>query len=128
MASGGASRPSRVLIVEDAPYVRDVFRYALTSHNYDVAGEAVNGIEAIDKYRALKPDVVLMDLLMPIMDGISAIRKIIELDSKAKIVVVSAISKLSIKEDAMNAGAIDFVTKPFELARLLKAVNDACAA
>jgi two-component system chemotaxis response regulator CheY len=119
---------SRVLIVEDAPYIREVFRYALELHNYVIAGEAVNGAEAIDKYRALKPDVVLMDLLMPVMDGISAIKKIVELDPKAKIVVVSAISKGSIREEAMRAGAIGFVAKPFDIKRLLESVSDACVA
>jgi two-component system chemotaxis response regulator CheY len=119
---------SKVLIVEDAPYIREVFRYALELHKHVVAGEATNGVEAIDKYRALKPDVVLMDLLMPVMDGISAIRKIIELDPRAKIVVVSAIAKGSIKNEAMEAGAIDFVSKPFEIKRLIEAVRDASAA
>ena len=119
---------SRVLIVEDAPYIREVFRYALELHNHVISGEAVNGVEAIDKYHALKPDVVLMDLLMPVMDGISAIRKIIEFDPKAKIIVVSAIAKRSIRDEAMAAGAIDFVPKPFEVKRLLGAVSDACAA
>jgi two-component system chemotaxis response regulator CheY len=117
---------SRVLIVEDAPYIREVFRYALELHKHVVAGEAVNGVEAVDKYRELKPDVVLMDLLMPVMDGISAIRKIIEFDPKAKIIVVSAISKESIRDEAMSAGAIDFVTKPFDVKRLLLAVREAC--
>ena len=119
---------SKILIVEDAPYIREVFRYALETHKHDIAGEAVNGVEAIDKYRELRPDVVLMDLLMPVLDGISAIKKIVEFDPKAKIIVVSAITKVSIKEDAMRAGAIDFVAKPFEIKRLLQAVSDACAA
>jgi two-component system chemotaxis response regulator CheY len=119
---------SRVLIVEDAPYVREVFRYALELHKHVVAGEAVNGVEAVDMYRTLMPDIVLMDLLMPILDGISAIKKIIEFDPKAKIVVVSAISKISIRDEAMVAGAIDFVAKPFEVSRLIEAVDDACAA
>ena len=119
---------SRVLIVEDAPYIREVFRDALELHNHVIAGEAVNGVEAIDKYRALKPDIVLMDLLMPVMDGISAIRNIIEFDSKAKIVVVSAITKRSIRDEAMHAGAIDFVAKPFSIKSLLDSVRDACSA
>jgi len=119
---------SRVLIVEDAPYIREVFRYALELHKHVIAGEAVNGVEAIDKYHELKPDIVLMDLLMPVMDGISAIKKIIEFDPKAKIIVVSAISKSSIRDEAMRAGAIDFVAKPFEVSRLLDAVTDASAA
>jgi two-component system chemotaxis response regulator CheY len=118
---------SRVLIVEDAPYIREVFRYALETHKHVIAGEAVNGVEAVDKYRELKPDIVLMDLLMPLMDGISAIRKIIEFDPKAKIVVVSAITKGSIREEAMSAGALDFVAKPFDVRRLLEAVSNASA-
>lgn len=119
---------SRILIVEDAPYIREVFRYALELNKHVIAGEAVNGVEAIDMYRDLKPDIVLMDLLMPVLDGISAIRKIIEMDPKAKIVVVSAISKSSIRDEAMSAGAIDFVPKPFDIKRLVEAVSDASSA
>lgn len=118
---------SRVLIVEDAPFIREVFRYALELHKHEIAGEAVNGVEAVDKFRALRPDVVLMDLLMPVMDGISAIKKIMEVDSKARVIVVSAIAKSAIRDEAMSAGAVDFVTKPFEVKRLLKAVDDACS-
>ncbi len=117
---------SRILIVEDAAYVREVFRHALVSHDYDIAGEASNGAEAVDKYRALMPDAVIMDLLMPVMDGISAMKRIREFDPKARIVVVSALLGRSVKEDAMRAGAIDFVSKPFDIERLLRAVGDAC--
>ena len=119
---------SKVLIVEDAPYIREVFHYALELHKHVIVGEAANGAEAVEKYRMLKPEVVLMDLLMAVMDGISAIRKIIELDPKAKIIVVSAIPKGSIRTEAMDAGAIDFVAKPFEIKRLLEAVSSASAA
>jgi two-component system chemotaxis response regulator CheY len=116
---------SRILIVEDAAYVREVYRHALTSHNYDVAGEASNGAEAVDKYRALKPDAVIMDLLLPVMDGISAIKRIREFDPQARIVVVSAIMGREVKQDAIRAGAIEFVPKPFDMNSLLRAIGNA---
>jgi len=117
---------SRILIVEDAAYVRELFRHTLTSHNYDIAGEASNGAEAVDKYRALKPDAVIMDLLMPVMDGITATKQIMDFDPKARIVVVSALMGPGIREDALRAGAVDFVAKPFGMDRLLRAVGNAC--
>ncbi len=116
---------SRILIVEDAAYVRELYRHALTTHDYDIAGEASNGAEAVDKYRALRPDAVIMDLLMPVMDGITATKRIIEFDPQAKVVVVSAIMGREAKEDAIRAGAIEFVYKPFDMDKLLKVIGNA---
>ncbi|UCE45311.1 MAG: response regulator [Methanobacteriota archaeon] len=114
-----------VLIVEDAPFIREMIRDILESHDHEIVGEAANGLEAIEKYKALKPDIVLMDILMPGMDGLSAITKIIELDSSAKIIVVSALVKEALRKEAMRAGAIDFVAKPFQVERLLESVRAA---
>ncbi len=119
---------AKVLIVEDAPFIREMIRDILESHDHEIVGEAANGLEAIEKYKALKPDVVLMDILMPGMDGLSAIMKIIELDSKAKIIVVSALVKEALRKEAMRAGAVDFVAKPFQVERLLEAVRAATTA
>lgn len=116
---------AKVLIVEDAPFIREMIRDILESHDHEIVGEAANGLEAIEKYKALKPDIVLMDILMPGMDGLSAITKIIELDSGAKIIVVSALVKEALRKEAMRAGAIDFVAKPFQVERLLEAVRAA---
>ncbi|UCE81543.1 MAG: response regulator [Methanobacteriota archaeon] len=115
----------KVLIVEDAPFIREMIRDILESHDHEIVGEAANGLEAIEKYKALKPDIVLMDILMPGMDGISAITKIIELDPSAKIIVVSALVKEALRKESMRAGAIDFVAKPFQVERLLEAVRAA---
>ena len=121
-------RMAKVLIVEDAPFIREMIRDILESHDHEIVGEAANGLEAIEKYKALKPDVVLMDILMPGMDGLSAIMKIIELDPKAKIIVVSALVKEALRKEAMRAGAVDFVAKPFQVERLLEAVRAATTA
>ena len=116
---------AKVLIVEDAPFIREMIRDILESHDHEIVGEAANGLEAIEKYKALKPDIVLMDILMPGMDGLSAITKIIESDSTAKIIVVSALVKEALRKEAMRAGAIDFVAKPFQVERLLESVRAA---
>jgi two-component system chemotaxis response regulator CheY len=121
-------RMAKVLIVEDAPFIREMIRDILESHDHEIVGEAANGLEAIEKYKALKPDIVLMDILMPGMDGLSAITKIIEQDSTAKIIVVSALVKEALRKEAMRAGAIDFVAKPFQVERLLEAVRAATTA
>jgi len=113
----------RVLIVEDAPFIREMIKDILESHDYTVVGEASNGLEAIEKYESLKPDVVLMDILMPGMDGLSAISKIKEIDPNAKIIVVSALVKETLRKEALRAGAADFVAKPFQVEKLLDAVR-----
>jgi two-component system, chemotaxis family, chemotaxis protein CheY len=113
----------RVLIVEDAPFIREMIKDILESHDYTVVGEASNGLEAIEKYESLKPDVVLMDILMPGMDGLSAISKIKELDQNAKIIVVSALVKETLRKEALRAGAADFVAKPFQVEKLLDSVR-----
>jgi two-component system chemotaxis response regulator CheY len=116
-----------VLIVDDAKYVKEMIQSMLEPHGHEIVGVASDGFEAIEKYKALRPDVVLMDILMPGMDGLSAIKKIMEQDKKAKIIVVTALVKETIRKETMRAGAIDFVTKPFEVQRLLGAIKAATA-
>jgi two-component system chemotaxis response regulator CheY len=118
---------STILIVDDAKYVKEMIRSMLESRDHEVAGVASDGFEAIEKYKMLKPDIVLMDILMPGMDGLSAINKIMEQDPKAKIIVVTALTKETLRKESMRAGAIDFITKPFEIERLLGAIKDATA-
>ncbi len=118
----------RILIADDLSFIRMLQKEVLTDGGYRIVGEAANGLEAIEKYKALKPDVVLMDILMPGMDGLSAIMKIMEQDTKAKIIVVSALVKEALRKEAMRAGAVDFVAKPFQVERLLEAVRAATTA
>ena len=113
----------KVLIVEDAPFIAVMIKDMLESHDYIVVGEASNGIEAIEKYELLKPDVVLMDILMPVMDGLSAIAKIKQIDPSARIIVVSALVKETIRKEALRAGAADFIAKPFKVEKLLASLR-----
>jgi two-component system chemotaxis response regulator CheY len=118
---------SKILIVDDASNITEMIQSVLETHGHEIAGVARNGFEAIEKYKALKPDVVLMDILMPEMDGMQSIRKILEYDQKAKIVVVTALGRPALMREAVEAGAIGYVTKPFEIRRLLGAIEIANA-
>ncbi len=116
---------AKVLIVEDAKHVGEMIREILEHDGHVIAGSASDGREAIEKYKELRPDVVLMDILMPVMDGISAIKKIKELDPTARIVVVTAAAKETIRKESIRAGALEVIYKPFEPGRLLQAVRAA---
>ena len=118
---------SKILIVDDASNITEMIQSVLETHGHEIAGVAHDGFEAIEKYKALRPDVVLMDILMPGMDGMQSIRKILEYDQKAKIVVVTALGRDALKKEAVKAGVVDFVTKPFEIKRLLGAIEVATA-
>jgi len=118
---------SKILIVDDLSSITEMIQSVLETHGHEIAGVARNGFEAIEKYKALRPDVVLMDIMMPEMDGMQSIRKILEYDQKAKIVVVTALGRPELMKEAVKAGAVGFVTKPFEIRRLLRAVEVAIA-
>ena len=112
----------KLLIIDDAPYVLKALRDTLEAHGYEVY-EAINGEEALVSYRGVKPDVVLMDILMPKMDGLSATKSIMEYDPKAKIIVVTAMGKKGLEKDCIEAGASDFIMKPFKTKDLIKTID-----
>lgn len=112
----------KLLVIDDAPYVLKALRDTLEAHGYEVH-EAVNGEEALARYREVNPDVVLMDILMPKMDGVSATRCILEYDPSAKIIIVTAMGKRGLEKDCIEAGASDFIMKPFKTKDLLKTIN-----
>jgi len=112
----------KLLVIDDAQYVLKALRDMLEAHGYEVY-EAVNGEEALPKYMEVHPDVVLMDILMPKMDGMSATRNIIEYDPDAKIIAVTAVGKSGIEKECIEAGASGFVMKPFKTKDLLNAIN-----
>ncbi len=114
-----------VLVVDDAAFVRLTIKKMLEAHDHHVAGEAENGEEAIRKYKEIKPDVVLLDLTMPEMNGVEALRQIIAYDPNAKIIICSAMGQQAMVVNAIESGAIDFVVKPFEEERLIKSVEKA---
>ena len=112
-----------VLIVDDAAFMRMMLKDILSKNGYDVVGEAENGKEAVEKYKILKPDLVTMDITMPEMTGIEALRDILEEDSNAVVVMCSAMGQQSMVIDAIQAGAKDFIVKPFQPERVLEAVK-----
>ena len=113
----------RILIVDDAAFMRMMLKDILTKNGYEVVGEAENGAKAVEKYGELKPDLVTMDITMPEMDGISALKNIRSIDSNAKVVMCSAMGQQSMVIEAIQAGARDFIVKPFQADRVLEAVK-----
>lgn len=112
----------KILLVDDAAFMRMRCAKLLTENGYEVA-EAENGQEAIQKYQSYQPDLVLMDITMPVMDGIASTREIKTLDPNAKIVMVSALGQQTMVIEAIKAGAKDFVVKPFEPDKILATVR-----
>ncbi len=116
-----------VLIVDDAAFMRLNIRRMLEANGHTVAGEAENGKEAVAKYLEVKPDIVLMDITMPEMDGIEALKRIKVLDEKSKIVICSAVGQQQMVATAIQCGAENFIVKPFEASVLIAAINKVLA-
>ena len=114
-----------ILICDDAAFMRMMIKDILTKNGYTVAGEAENGVKAVEKYSEVKPDLVLMDITMPEMDGIQALKKIKELDPGAVVVMCSAMGQQAMVIESIQAGAKDFIVKPFQADRVLEAVKKA---
>jgi two-component system chemotaxis response regulator CheY len=112
-----------VVIVDDAKFMRKTLTSILQNAHYEVIGEAENGEEAVALYRALQPDLMTMDITMPLMSGIEAVKKIKEEFPDAKIVMCSAIGQQRIVVEAIEAGAKDFIVKPFDEIRVLDAIK-----
>mgnify|MGYP002621727315 CR=1 FL=1 len=115
----------RVLVVDDAAFMRMMVKDILTKNGYEVVGEAENGMKAVEKYNELHPDLTTMDITMPEMDGISALKAIKKIDPNAKIVMCSAMGQQAMVIEAIQAGARDFIVKPFQADRVLEAVRKA---
>lgn len=115
----------RILIVDDAAFMRMMLKDILTKNGYVVVGEAENGIAAINKYKELRPDLVTMDITMPEMDGITALREIRKFDADAKVIMCSAMGQQAMVIDSIQAGAKDFIVKSFQPERVLEAVAKA---
>ncbi len=116
-----------VLITDDTAFMRMTLKNVIQKNGFEVVGEATDGEDAIVKYQELKPDLVTMDITMPKMDGITAIKHIITEDPNAKIIVCSAMGQKPMVIDALNAGAKDFLVKPFDAERVIEALNKAAS-
>ena len=117
----------RVLVVDDAAFMRMMLSDHLTKGGFEVVGQAENGLVAINKYKELRPDVVTMDITMPEMDGIVAVKEIRKIDPQARIVMCSAMGQQHMVMEAIQAGARDFIVKPFDPTRVVQAVTKALA-
>lgn len=113
----------RILIVDDAAFMRMMIKDILTKNGFEVVGEAVDGAQAVEKYKETSPDLVTMDITMPEMDGITALKEIKKFDPNAKIVMCSAMGQQAMVIDAIQAGAKDFIVKPFQADRVLEAIK-----
>jgi two-component system chemotaxis response regulator CheY len=116
---------TKVLIVDDAAFMRMMLRDILAKNGFEVVGEADNGKVAVQMYNELKPDVVTMDITMPEMDGIAAVKEIKSADPGAKVVMVSAMGQQAMVIEAIRSGAADFIVKPFQPDRVLEALGKA---
>jgi len=112
----------RVLIVDDAIFMRKMISGILVENGMEIVGEADTGAKAVEKYMELRPDLVTMDIIMPEMNGIDAVRKIMEFDSQARIVMCSALGQQALVQEAITAGAKDFLIKPFNAARVVEVI------
>jgi len=118
-----SGKPYTIIIVDDSTVMRKIISQILKSEMYDVIGEASNGSEAVDMYKELKPDLVTLDINMPIMDGIEALKEILTFDSEAKIVMLTSESEQKMVLQAVQNGAKNYVVKPPERANLLSKVK-----
>ena len=114
---------ANVLIADDAQFMRFIIGRILRDNGHNIIGEAVNGEEVVEMYAKLRPDIVTMDIVMPKMNGLEAIRKIISFDPTARIVVITALGQETIAFEAVKAGAKNFVVKPFKHEEVIAAVQ-----
>ena len=114
---------AKIMICDDAAFMRMMIKDILVKNGYNIAGEAENGVKAVEKYQETKPDLVLMDITMPEMDGIQALKKIKAIDANASVVMCSAMGQQAMVIEAIQSGAKDFIVKPFQAERVLEAVK-----
>ncbi|MBF0500333.1 MAG: response regulator [Candidatus Riflebacteria bacterium] len=112
----------RIMIVDDAAIMRVMLKQLLTKNGYEIAVEAVSGLDAVAKYPMVKPDLVTMDITMPDMDGIAAVKEILKLDPEAKIVMCSAMGTIDKVKAAIMAGAKNFLVKPLQPEKVLATI------
>ena len=115
----------RVLVVDDAAFMRMMIKDILSKNGYEIVGEAENGQKAVEKYQELKPDLTTMDITMPEMDGITAVKEIKKMDPAAKVIMCSAMGQQAMVIESIQSGARDFIVKPFQPDRVLEAIRKA---
>lgn len=114
---------NRILVVDDAAFMRMMIKDILSKNGYEVVGEASDGAQAIEKFKETNPDLITMDITMPEMDGITALKEIKKIDPSAKVIMCSAMGQQAMVIDAIQAGAKDFIVKPFQADRVIEAIK-----
>ncbi|MFD0676742.1 MULTISPECIES: response regulator [Paenibacillus] len=114
---------AKIMIVDDAAFMRMMLRTMLIEEGHEIIAEAANGLEAVSTYLSSKPDLVTMDITMPELDGVGAVKEIRKADPSARIIMCSAMGQKAMVVDAITAGAKDFVVKPFQKERVMESVN-----
>ena len=119
---------AKILIADDLSFMRMIQKEILGERGYSVVGEASDGIQAVEKYKSLRPDLVVLDITMPNMNGLEAMRRIFKIDPAARIIMCSALGQQHLIVDAIRSGVKDFIVKPFKSDRMLAAIQKALAA
>jgi len=114
----------KIMLVDDSYFVRESLKKIIPKEKYIIAGEADNGVEALEKFRELLPDYVTLDIAMPDMDGLSALREMLAIKPDTKIIMCSAMGQRPILKEALDAGALDFIIKPFEESKVIELLNE----
>lgn len=114
---------AKILIVDDSKTSRKILRNILTENGHEVIGEAINGKEAIERHTELQPDITTMDITMPVMDGLEALKGIMDNNKNSKIIMVTAAGQKSKMVDAVKYGAVEFLTKPFEATQIIEIID-----
>lgn len=114
---------ARILVVDDAVFMRTILRDILSEADHEVVGEAATGEDAVERFKELRPDLVTMDLVMPGAGGIEALSRILDVDADARVIIVSAVGQREDVEAALDVGASDFLTKPFEKEKVVATVE-----
>lgn len=120
---GDTDKMAKIMIVDDAAFMRMVIKDILKKNGHEVVAECVDGLDAVQKYPQFKPELVFMDIVMPNMEGIDALKKIMQMDPSARIVMCSSIGQQSVVTDALKSGALDFIVKPFDAAKVLEVIG-----
>lgn len=113
----------KVMIVDDAAFMRMVIKDILIKNGHEVVAEAVDGADAVEKYPEVKPELVFLDIVMPNMEGIDALKEIMKMEPEAKVVMCSSIGQQSVVTEAIKLGAQDFIVKPFDAEKVLEVIN-----